>query len=192
MYHTYIPIIFQTAAYISTFILSCFVCICVCVWYPSVCVCSVVWVCISVYLSHYSGIGGQLAGWIMCLNSSPEGGNQTTLWGGGWVSGLTAWSHTNYTCTKHISSLYQYCISCHHSGVCEWQLWCLLGVQRCKCVYFHYYMCVCRWEMETKTADKQYITFSYITFFWQLLLSKATYNKCIRAEINWWINLICS
>lgn len=38
-------------------------------------------VCISVYLSNYiaRASGGQLAGQIMCLNSAPEGGNQTTL-----------------------------------------------------------------------------------------------------------------
>lgn len=91
--------------------------------------CSVL-VCISVYLSNYSAgaSGGQLAGQIMCLNSAPEGRNQTTLWGGGKEGGsLTAQSYTNET--KHITSLYQCCFDCQQSG-----MW-LAVVPKWKCVF---------------------------------------------------------
>lgn len=90
--------------------------------------CSVL-VCISVYLSNYSAGAsrGQLAGQIMCLNSAPEGGNQTTLWEGGKEGGsLTAQSYTNET--KHITSLYQCCTGCRQSSM--WQA----VVQNWKCV----------------------------------------------------------
>lgn len=60
--------------------------------FPAVCMCVIInlalpvarvciSVSISVYLSHYSGIGGQLARRIKCLNSVPGGKDQTTVWG---------------------------------------------------------------------------------------------------------------
>lgn len=67
--------------------------------------------------------------------------------GGGVGWGLTAWSHTNYTHTKRISSLCQCCISCHHSSMCEWQF----CVQRWKCLYLHY-ICV---SLQVRDRDTQ-------------------------------------
>lgn len=87
--------------------------------------------------------------------------NHTVRRGG--EGGLTAWSHTNYTRTKHISSLYQYCLSCHHSDTRR--------VFRAPNVYIY-----------KETADTQYIVLNDITFIWQVHYS---WNNLIYQVVDW-------
>lgn len=125
------------------------------------------------------------------LCSSGREPNHTVRRGEG-VRVLTAWSHTNYTRSKHINSLYLYCISCHHSGVCEWQLWYLSGAESCECVCL--YDCMCLYEGErqrrkVKMEEEQMnSTSQQITFICKMFLSKATFSKCSRAERSWFID----
>lgn len=67
--------------------------------------CEAVWVYVSAVAA-----GGQLAGWIKCLNSAPEGAKPNhTVMGGGWGV-FTAWSFRNYTSARRISSPQWYCV----------------------------------------------------------------------------------
>lgn len=111
----------------------------------------VVWECISVYLSHFSGIGGPISG-------------------ADYVSELCSWGREpNHTVRRkrreevrhmrpheRISLLYQNCVGSYCSYcVCDWKLWPVPDVQTWKCVCVH--RGKKRQDANVTTAGKDYI-----------------------------------